>query len=361
MKICIATGGTGGHIYPAVSFARALQESDQTTEILFIGNNDRMEATEIPALGFRFIGLDARGFNGSIFAKLNAAIKMLKSRSKAIQILNEFRPDFVVGFGGYVSVPVLSAAQALKIKTMLHEQNSYAGKANRALAPKVDAIVTCYPENARQFPHEKTHLLGNPRTFELKKSQADPKILTTYGLDPRLMTVLIVMGSLGSESVNNVMVEVLEKLRGASFQLIYVTGKKHYERFITMIDEDVNLKIVPYVDQLKLMRVVDLMVCRGGATTAAEITVVGLPSIIIPSPYVPNNHQVLNAKSLSDSGAALMIEEKDMNADRLVSEITALIQHPERLVAMGKAAKTLGKPDAAEEMIGLMEKILKGN
>ena len=360
MRICIATGGTGGHIYPAISFARALLAQYENVEVLFIGNNNRMEAHEIPALGYRFIGLDAKGFSGSIFSKVNAAIKTLTSRNKALKILKDFQPDFVIGFGGYITVPVLSAAHALKIPTMLHEQNSYAGKANRALAGSVDAIVTCYAENIGQFPRNKTFLLGNPRTYELKNITRETDLLEAYGLKIDLPTVLIVMGSLGSESVNRLMVEVLEGLRNKEFQVLYVTGKKHYTAFAAKVMADDKLKIVAYVDQLRLMYVVDLIVCRGGATTAAEITAVGLPSIIIPSPYVPNNHQVLNAKSLADSGAAIMIEESDMNANMMVKTISELITNPDQLRIMAERAKRLGKPDAAQQMIQLMEDILKG-
>lgn len=361
MRICIATGGTGGHVYPAISFARAVLAQYQDAEVLFIGNNDRMEAHEIPALGFQFIGLDARGFNGSLFAKVNAAIKTLKSRGKALKILKDYQPDFVIGFGGYITVPVLSAAHALKIPTMLHEQNSYAGKANRALASTVDAIVTCYAENTGQFPREKTFLLGNPRTFELKNITHDPLLLESYGLHSEIATVLIVMGSLGSESVNHLMIDVLENLRGKNFQVLYVTGKKHYAEFASLVEDDDTIKIVAYVDQLRLMNQVDLIVCRGGATTAAEITAVGLPSIIIPSPYVPNNHQVLNAKSLADSGGAIMIEERDMSANSLAKTIIELISNADHLKIMGDHAKRLGKPDAANQMILLMEDILKGS
>jgi UDP-N-acetylglucosamine--N-acetylmuramyl-(pentapeptide) pyrophosphoryl-undecaprenol N-acetylglucosamine transferase len=361
MRVCIATGGTGGHIYPAISFARALLATYDDVEILFIGNSDRMEAQEIPALGFQFIGLEAKGFNGSLFAKVNAAIKTLKCRSQALKLLKEYQPDFVIGFGGYITVPVLSAAHAIKIKTMLHEQNSYAGKANRALAPSVDAIVTCYAENIGQFPRNKTFLLGNPRTFELKHIVPEPNLLLDYGLQPEIPTVLIVMGSLGSESVNRVMVEVLQNLRNKDFQVIYVTGKKHYAEFAAKVEDDDTIKIVPYVDQLNLMNHIDLIVCRGGATTAAEITAVGVPSVIIPSPFVPNNHQVLNAKSLADSGAALMIEESDLNTQEMVKTIIELIANRDRLKIMADHAKRLGKPDAANQMILLMEEILKGN
>jgi UDP-N-acetylglucosamine--N-acetylmuramyl-(pentapeptide) pyrophosphoryl-undecaprenol N-acetylglucosamine transferase len=169
------------------------------------------------------------------------------------------------------------------------------------------------------------------------------------------------MGSLGSESVNQLMIDVLENLRNKDFQVLYVTGKKHYADFSALVKDDANIKIVAYVDQLALMSQIDLIVCRGGATTAAEITAVGLPSIIIPSPYVPNNHQVLNAKSLADSGAAIMIEERDMEANRLAKTISELIANPDHLKIMAERAKHLGKPEAANQMIDLMEEILKGN
>lgn len=360
MKICIVTGGTGGHIYPAVSLVHALLDQDPTHEVFFIGNNDRMEATEIPALGFDFIGLPAKGFNGSFLAKFAALNALMKSRSLALDLLRQRKPDIVIGFGGYVCVPVLQAAFTLKIKTMLHEQNSVVGKANRVVMGKIDAIVCAYEANLSVFPSEKTRLLGNPRTYEIKHHQTTLNMHETYGLDPHLPTVLIVMGSLGSESVNALMPEALELFSQANIQVIYVTGKKHYDEFIKDVKPLKHVVVTPYVDQLALMPQIDLMVCRGGATTAAELTVLEVPSIIIPSPYVPNNHQYHNAKALFDAKASELIQEKDLSAVALFERVKSLISDPQRLQSMRSNSKNLAKANAAEDMIQWINELVYG-
>lgn len=360
MKICIVTGGTGGHIYPAVSLAHALLDQNSSHDIFFIGNSDRMEAKEIPALGFEFIGLPAKGFNGSVIAKFNALLALMKSKALALKILKEKKPDLVVGFGGYVCVPVMQAAFSLGIKTMLHEQNSVVGKANKVLMGKVDAIVCAYEANFEVFPKNKTRLLGNPRTYEIKHHTEKLDMYKTYGLVKKLPTVLVVMGSLGSESVNAIMPEALRRFSEAQIQVIYVTGKKHYDDVLKTVPSYKHIVITPYVDQLALMPQIDLMVCRGGATTAAELTVLATPSIIIPSPYVPNNHQYHNAKALFDASASALIEEKDLTSEALFYRVQALISDPVTLKSMRKAAKTLAKPDAAEAMIEWMMELVHG-
>ena len=360
MKICIVTGGTGGHIYPAVSLAHALADRDPSIEIFFVGNNDRMEAKEIPALGFDFVGLPAKGFNGSVFAKVSAVFALIKSRNLAMKMLKERKPDIVIGFGGYVCVPVMNAAYALHIKTMLHEQNSIVGKANKVLMGKVDAIVCAYEANLSVFPKHKTRLLGNPRTYEIKHHRDITDMYKTYPLVKKLPTVLIVMGSLGSESVNAIMPDALQRFSDAQIQVIYVTGKKHYDDFIKNVKPMKHIVITPYVDQLSLMTQVDLMVCRGGATTAAELTVLQVPSIIIPSPYVPNNHQYHNAKALFDASASALIEEKDLTAESLFYRVQALITDPKALKSMKDNAKTLGKADAADSMVDWILELVHG-
>jgi len=351
MKVCLVTGGTGGHIYPAIAYAQALRAQDPLVELLFIGNKDRMESTEIPALGYNFIGLPTQAVTGSILKKVLAVLSILKARHLAKEILLKFNPDYVLGFGGYVCVPVIQAAHALKIKTFIHEQNAIAGKANLYLARFVDGVIASYPQNLKQFPRYKTQLFGNPRTYRLK--MIDPAInpLVEIGIDPLQPTVLFVMGSLGAESINQKIPQLLEKLEKDHVQVIYVTGRKHYADFIQMNDETQYIKIVPYVDQLALMPHIDVFVSRGGATTAAEIMVTGCPSIIIPSPFVPNNHQYYNAKALFDAQGCLLIEEKDLTEFTLYEEITALLAQVDRQDLYHSQSLKLGHPNAAEDMI----------
>ena len=229
MRVLIATGGTGGHIYPALALADAMKEKDPQTEILFVGTAERMESTEIPKAGYAFEAIKAKGLNGSALAKVQAVMQLAQAYFACRKIVRQFRPDYAIGFGNYISAPVILAAHFAHVPTMLHEQNSYAGKANRFLAKYADQIVGCYPENLDQFPPQKTRILGNPRASVAARAQRDPNVVRQLGLDPAKPLVVVVMGSLGSESVNAVMVKALKQMAGKSYQVLYVTGRAAYE------------------------------------------------------------------------------------------------------------------------------------
>lgn len=359
MKICIVTGGTGGHIYPALALAQALLDQDAKHEILFIGNDDRMEARLIPQAGYAFEGIKTKGIQGNFLNKIYALYTMFFKRERVKEILNSFKADIVIGFGGYVCVPVILEAKKLGIQTFLHEQNAIAGKANRFLAKYVDGIAVSYEANLKEFPINKTRLIGNPRTYVFKHLDKPKSSLKDLGLDACKPSVLFVMGSLGSASINAMMGSVLSILNERKLQCIYVTGKQHYDTFIENNDETQTIKIVPYIDQALAMQEVSLMITRGGATTAAEIMVTGCPSIIIPSPFVPNNHQYHNAKVLYDANASLLVEEKDCDAQALSMVILDLVHDENRLRLMRNAALGLGKPNAAEDFIAWINEVMK--
>lgn len=358
MKICIVTGGTGGHIYPAIALADKFMQKDPTNEIVFIGNDNRMEAQLVPSCGYKFLPLHTSGLAGSVIDKGRAVGQMFLARRKAREYLEKIQPDIVIGFGGYVSAPVLMAAHAMKIPTVIHEQNSIAGKSNRLLMKRVDAIVTCYEKCAETFPADKIHLLGNPRATIAREAPFDQEYFTSMGLDMNKRTILIMMGSLGSSSVNQLMKDAL---KGVDFglQFLYVCGKDNLSD-IHLFDEQENIHVVGYVDTLKVYQHIDGMICRAGATTLAEVTSLGIPSILIPSPYVANNHQFYNASVLVDRDAALMIEEKDLNSDTLQKAILALFSNPARMEIVSGNAKKLGRQDAAYEIIRLCEGIVNG-
>ncbi|MEG2330493.1 undecaprenyldiphospho-muramoylpentapeptide beta-N-acetylglucosaminyltransferase [Anaerorhabdus sp.] len=361
MRVLIATGGTGGHIYPALSLAKALKEENSANEFYFIGSKNRMEATEIPQAGYAYQGIDVIGMNGSIFSKLKSLWLLKKAEKECKEIIKKFNPDIVIGFGNYISVPVLLAAHALHIPTMIHEQNSYAGKANKMLANVADAIVGCYEENMEQFPKNKTRILGNPRASEAAKITVNNQIMKDLGFDPEKPFVVLVMGSLGSETVNNVLKQASKKMNQKAYQVLIVTGRKCYDDFIQDATESENVKIVSYIDGLATMALADLVVVRGGATTSAEITALGIPSIIIPSPYVPNNHQVKNALSLQNKQAAIMLEEKDCTADALVDKIDFILSNSELREEMKKQAKMMGRPHASQDIIQWINDLVGGN
>lgn len=358
MKICIVTGGTGGHIYPALAFAQALKEQDAAHELVFIGNDDRMEAHMIPQAGYVFKGIQTKGIQGNVISKLYALYTLFFKRKAVKTILNSFKPDLVIGFGGYVCVPVILEAKKLGIHTFLHEQNAIAGKANLFLAKYVDGIAASYEANLDQFPRHKTRLIGNPRTYVFKRKSRTRSFLNDIGLNSSKPTVLFVMGSLGSASINAMMGSVLTLLNEHRLQCVYVTGRQHYESFISENDETSYVKILPYIEQVQAMHEVSMMVTRGGATTSAEIMVSGCPSIMIPSPFVPNNHQYHNAKVLHQAGAILLLEEKDCDAQRLSTMILDLVYDTQRLERMRENAKAFGKPNAAEDFIAWIKEVV---
>lgn len=357
MRVLIATGGTGGHIYPAIALADELLSRDSQTSILFIGNNDRMEAHEIPKHNYDFFGIDAKGFNGNSSDKVKSIQLMRQSFFICRNKIKEFQPDIVVGFGGYVTVPVILAASTLHIPTVLHEQNSIAGMANKFLSHFASKVIVCYPDVIHDFPKNKSVLLGNPRASIAKRVHYSRDLLKEYGLKPNRKTVFIVMGSLGSTSVNEKMIHALRMMDGKDYQVIYVTGKNSYKEFTLLMNDTENVKICPYVNQVELVANVDLVVSRGGATSASEITALQKPSIIIPSPYVPNNHQFLNAKAMLDAGCALLLEEKDLSASHIVRLIETLIYDDVKLQEMSNHAQTLGFKNAAEDIASLLEEM----
>jgi UDP-N-acetylglucosamine--N-acetylmuramyl-(pentapeptide) pyrophosphoryl-undecaprenol N-acetylglucosamine transferase len=358
MKICIVTGGTGGHIYPAIALADKFMQKDPSNEIIFIGNDDRMEAQLVPSCGYVFKPLHTSGLVGSVLRKGRAVGQMLLALKKARQYLEEFQPDVAIGFGGYVSAPVILTASRMGIPTVIHEQNSIVGKANHLVMNRVSAIVTCYEKCTETFPADKVSLLGNPRATLVKEAVFDEEYFTSMGLDPDKRTILIMMGSLGSSSVNQLMKDAL---KGVDFglQFLYVCGKDNLDD-IHLFDDEENIHVVGYVDSMRIYGHIDGMICRAGATTLAEVTSLGIPSILIPSPYVANNHQFYNASVLVDQDAALMIEEKDLNAQSLQKAILALFANPARMEIVSNNAKKLGKPDAAYDIIELCEGLVNG-
>lgn len=356
-KICIATGGTGGHIYPALALAQIWTEIEPDTEIVFIGNDDRMEAQIVPSFGYRFLPVHASGLTGGILNKIKAVDLMFKARKQAKQYMKEENPDLFIGFGGYVCAPGALAAHDSHIPIMLHEQNSVVGKANKLVSRYADGIVTCYQKAQDYFGDEKAKMLGNPRASLAARAKADKEYFTSLGLDPNMKTIMIVMGSLGSSSVNELMEKALEQV-DPSLQILYVCGKDNQDD-LHRFDAFPNVHSTPYVDALRLYGLLDGIVCRAGATTLCELTALGIPAVIIPSPYVAENHQFYNAKMLVDQKAAVMLEEKDLNADTLSQAIQEAFLNEENRLALKANAYKLGNRQAAQNMIAFANEIIK--
>ena len=336
MRVIVAAGGTGGHIYPALAIIHRIQEMDKNSKILYIGTTDRMEKDIVPAKGIDFVGIEIQGLNRkNIFSNVSVLHKFFKAIGKSKQIIREFRPDIVIGVGGYITAPVLYAAHQLHIKTMIHEQNSIPGLSNKFLARFVDLICVSLPGSLSYFPKNKTVYTGNPRSEEIITI---PKISKTkFGFVASKKLVLIVMGSLGSTTMT-------KKLKDAICQFK---------------DKDYQVLLLPYTEELiQIMKDADLMISRAGASTISEITGIGLPSILVPSPYVTHNHQYLNAKELEDAGACSILEEKDFTGEALCSFITSILSDDKKYQDMKKASASFGKKDSLTKIYHEIKKLV---
>lgn len=359
MRILISTGGTGGHLYPALALADDIKEREPETTFLFVGTKHRLESQVVPQRGYDYRGIHVLGLAGHPLQKAKALMVFLKSLTISKKIIQEFKPDLVIGFGGYVSASVVYSATRMHIKTMIHEQNSIIGLTNKMLMKHVDAIVCCYEKAYEAFPREKTYLLGNPRASVVVKAPMRD-VDEAYHLDRQKPVVLIVMGSLGSASINQMMKEALPLFQDADYQILFVTGKHQEHEWTTSLKRPEHLHMVEYIEDMpSLLKRVSLIVTRAGATTLAEITALGCPSLIIPSPYVAGNHQEYNARELEKKEAAVVILEKDLTPEKLVITIDRLIHDEETLKKMSLQARKLGKPDACLDIYQLIKKMMK--
>lgn len=351
MKITITTGGSGGHIFPAITFADALRDKHQ---IDFIGNDHKMESWIIPEHGYTFHAIHNQGLQGSITDRIKAVAGQFKAIAAAKKVLLKIQPDVVVSFGGYVTLPVVLAASKLGIKVVLHEQNALVGKANKMASKHAQALITCYEESFQNDP--RTHFLGNPRASLIHEMIDYKPVYQELGLREDLPLVLCVMGSQGSQSMNVIFKDYVKQFNAEDFQVIIVTGPTNYEGFMKDIDHvHHNLRIVGFVDQRALLPKLDVILCRSGASTIAEIQSFGIPSILVPSPHVANNHQYYNAKSLEDVGACILIEEKDLNGSAMNRAITDLVHDLKNKNSLKENVAKMAKPNALNDMVELVE------
>ncbi len=354
MKITIVTGGSGGHIFPALTFADGYQGS---ADISFIGNSRKMESWIVPQHNYPFYGINNQGLQGSIIDKFKAVIGQFKAISQAKAHLKQIQPDVVIAFGGYVSLPVILAASKLKIKVIIHEQNAFPGKANKMGAKHASAIITCYEE---AFKGEKNvHFLGNPRSSLIHESISHTEEYQRLGLSDHIPLVLMVMGSQGSSSMNDKFVEYANAFHHDDYQVVIVSGPLNFEGFKERItNSHPNLKITGFVDQKALLEKIDLIVCRSGASTIAEIQSFGIASLLIPSPHVANNHQYYNAKSLEDHGACELLVEEGLNGKILDAHVDSLMHDALRRHNLSENVKLMAKPSAVKDIMRLVEEVV---
>ncbi len=362
LRVIISGGGTGGHIFPAVAIANELRRRHPDAVILFVGANGRMEMTRVPEAGYDIVGLDISGLQRRLTPQnLLFPVKVFRSVRKAGKLLEEFRPDAVVGVGGYASAPVLLAATSRHIPALIQEQNSYAGLVNKLLARRVGRICVAYEGMEKFFPADKIVLTGNPVRAEIAAGNR-AEALEFFGLDPAKKTLLVVGGSLGARTLNLATAAALERLRDAGVQLLWQTGKLYFP--------EAEKRAAPYaaagLHALEFVRRMDLayaaadvVVSRAGALSVSELCLTGKASILVPSPNVAEDHQTKNALALAGKGAAVLIADEHAAA-RLYDEALRLLADPERQQQLQERVKELARPDATtaivNELIGLINR-----
>ncbi len=351
MHVIISAGGTGGHIYPALSIIKKIKEKEPDSTFLYIGTKDRMESKIIPNEGIPFLGINMQGLSKNPFKSLKSIALLLKSMGKIKDEIKKFNPDIVIGVGGYITFPVIYNAKKLGYKTFIHEQNSIAGKTNRMLVKYTDKIAVSLPGSLKYFPKGQAVFTGNPRSSEAVLAKPIEK--GELGLSNNKKLVMIVMGSLGSMTISNELKEIIPKFKDKSYEVLLITGNNYYEEFKNFNLN--NVKIVPFLNNmLNVLQICDLIVTRAGASTIAEITAIGLPSILVPSPYVANNHQFYNAMELVNAKASLLLEEKDFNANILLEKIDTVLNNPNLYKEMHEGALSLANTSSSEQIYQLI-------
>ena len=349
-RVIISGGGTGGHIYPAISIANAMQEIDSSIEFLFVGAEGKMEMEKVPKAGFKIIGLPIVGIQRTqVWKNLFFPFKLLKSLWLSVKILREFKPDVAVGVGGYASGPLLLAAKFLGIPYYIQEQNSFAGITNKALAAKAEHIFVAYPGMEKFFPAEKITLSGNPVRKDLLDAKGKKaKAATYFSLDPTKKILLIIGGSQGARSINQSIIAGLDRLAEAEIQVIWQTGIAFESTAKQATANQSSLYVSAFIYEMDLAyAMADLVISRAGASSVSEICLIGKASILVPLPGAAEDHQTENAKSLVSQNAAILVRDSEVK-EALITEALKAIQSD--LSSIEKNSLRLAKPNAAHDI-----------
>ena len=353
IRVIVSGGGTGGHIFPAVSIANAVRQLRPDAKILFIGAQGRMEMQRVPAAGYDIKGLPIRGFFRPLWKPANVGVAMdyLKSKWMAKKLLREFRPDVAVGVGGYASSAALSAANSLGIPTLIQEQNSYAGLANKQLAAKAEKICVAYDGMERFFPKEKIMLTGNPvRQSLLDTTLSREDAVRSFGFNPDKKVILLVGGSLGARTINESVMQHLDLVEQSGVQFVWQTGKYYYADLQQQLKNRnlPNLKVTDFItDMGTAYRAADLVISRAGASSISEFCLIGKPVVLVPSPNVAEDHQTKNALALADRDAALYVKDAEAPAALLQLAVDT-VNDDARLKSLSENILQLALPDSAE-------------
>ncbi len=364
LRVIIAGGGTGGHIYPAVAIGHALQRLSPGTKLLFVGALGKMEMEKVPKEGFEIVGLDIAGFNRSnIWKNISLPFKLLKSRVNARNIIKNFKPAAIVGVGGYASFPVLHAGQGMGIPTLIQEQNSYAGKSNKILGKRAKAVCVAYSNMERFFPAGSIMLTGNPvrkNIAEMRKTAEEGR--AAFGLKNERKTILVIGGSLGAKSINEAVDERMGELVKGDVQLIWQTGKP-YHSLATKRAEAFGdkVKVYDFITEMdSAYAAADVVISRAGALAIAELCIAAKPVIFVPYPFAAENHQESNAMALVAHNAALMVKDSDVRTE-LVKKLAALMNDATMQEVMSRNLKAMAITNADERIAAKVIEIAVGN
>lgn len=359
-RILISGGGTGGHIFPALSIANALKRR-LNAEILFVGAENRMEMEKVPAAGYPIKGLPVAGFDRKhLFKNIGVLLKLRKSMRMAKKIVKEFQPDIAIGVGGYCSGPTLKAAQKAGVPTLIQEQNSYAGVTNKLLAKNAKKICVAYDGMERFFPADKIVKTGNPVRKDLTERKLSPQeARAKFGLNPDLRTLLVIGGSLGALTLNESMEAGLKRITDSGFQVIWQTGKSFDERAKAAAKGLKGTVVTPFItDMSAAYAAADLVISRAGAGSISELEILSKASILVPSPNVAEDHQTKNALALSEKEAAVLIPDSEARAE-LVDRAIGILRDTSRQAALSMNIKPLAMHDSDELIADEVEKIIK--
>ncbi|WP_143463684.1 undecaprenyldiphospho-muramoylpentapeptide beta-N-acetylglucosaminyltransferase [Levilactobacillus enshiensis] len=363
MRLMVSGGGTGGHIYPALALIKALKKHDPDAEVMYVGSERGLESTIVPAKGIPFQSTRIQGFKRSLsLENFKTVYLFLKSVHETKKMIKAFKPDVVVGTGGYVSGAVVYAAAHLHVPTLIHEQNSVVGITNRFLSRYVDRIAYVFDAALDQLPANKMVKTGNPRAQEAAEVVSHFS-WQDYQLKDDVPTLLIFGGSQGAPKINLATIAAIPEFNKRNYQVVFVTGQKRYDNVMDRLKDvkvAANVVIKPYISNMpEVLPKVAAIVGRAGATSLAEITADGIPSILIPSPYVTADHQTKNAQSLATVGAAEIIKEADLTGASLVTKADQLMNDDALRQDMAAASKQLGVPDAADRVLDVVLSLKK--
>lgn len=365
LKILISGGGTGGHVFPAIAIADALKDKIPSADILFVGAKGKIEMERVPKAGYPIKGLWISGFHRKLTLRnLLFPLKLLSSLFKARQIVRRFRPDVAIGVGGYASGPILEMAARAGVPTLIQEQNSYAGMTNKILARKANKICVAYEQMEKYFPAEKLVITGNPvRKGLFSQLGSKEEGYSHFHLDPSKKTIFLFGGSLGARSLNKAVAANLDKLaEEQNLQLLWQVGKLYMEEYWqSPVAQLPNVHIHAFIDRMDLAyAIADVVVCRAGALTIAELCMVGKPAILVPSPNVAEDHQSKNAQALAAKEAAVIIKDNDI-AEELIGAATALLKDEARQKLLSSNITQMARPDAAEHIADVVLELVNGS